>query len=155
KVDPSKTRSYAGVETFPTKCAEGAKDFCRVDATTSAVMYENVSFQNDDVIVQLIVKERQQIAPMAGQVLGKATAKITTDYLNESPLADALTDLLRKITVADVAMINTGGIRAPLEQGNVTYEDFYRVIPFNNHGVVIGPMQTSVLLKALARSAQA
>jgi len=155
KVDPSKTRSYAGVEAFPTKCAVSAKDFCKVDATTNAVMYENASFQNDDAIVQLIAKERREIAPMAGQVLGKATAKITSDSLGESPLADTLTDLLRKITMADVAMINTGGIRAPLEQGDVTYEDFYRVIPFNNHGVVIGPMPASVLLKALARSAQA
>jgi 2',3'-cyclic-nucleotide 2'-phosphodiesterase (5'-nucleotidase family) len=57
--------------------------------------------------------------------------------------------------MADVAIMNTGGIRSPLEPGDVTYEEFYRVIPFNNHGVIIGPMKASNLLKALARSAEA
>jgi 5'-nucleotidase len=153
-VDRSKTKSHAGVEIFLTKCANEAADYCAVDPTTHAVMYEGAPFQNDDAIVQLIAKERQAIAPIAGQVLGKATAKVTTNYTEESPLADALTDLLRQISTADVALINTGGIRAPFEKGDVTYEEFFRVIPFNNHGVVIGPMTASTLLKALARSAE-
>jgi 5'-nucleotidase len=154
-IDPSKTKSYAGVDTFQTKCANEAKDFCAVDAASQAVTYEGAAFQNDDAIVQLIAKERQRIAPVAGQVLGKATAEVTTDYIGESALADTLTDLLRQISMADVALMNTGGIRSPLEPGDVTYEEFFRVIPFNNHGVVIGPMKASNLLKALARSAEA
>jgi 5'-nucleotidase len=153
-VDHSKTKAYWGVETFLTKCANEAKDYCTVDPTTGAVMYEGAIFQNDDAIVQLIAKERQAIAPLAGQVLGNATAEIKVHRTDESPLADALTDLLRQISRADVALMNTGGIRAPLEPGEVTFEKFYRVIPFNNHGVVIGPMTASTLLKALARSAE-
>jgi 5'-nucleotidase len=154
-VDRSKTKSYAGVDTFLTKCANEARDFCAVDPTSQALMYEGALFRNDDAIVQLIANERQQIAPLAGQVLGKATAEITVDRTGESPLADTLTDLLRQISMADVALMNTGGIRSPLEPGDVTYEEFYRVIPFNNHGLVIGPMKASNLLKALARSAEA
>jgi 5'-nucleotidase len=149
-VDHSKTKSYAGVDTFLTKCANEAEDFCAVDPATQAVMYDGAPFRNDDAIVQLITIERQQIASLAGQVLGKATAEVTTDYTGESPLADTLTDLLRQISMADVVLMNTGGIRSPLEPGDVTYEEFYRVIPFNNHGVVIGPMKASSLLKALA-----
>jgi 2',3'-cyclic-nucleotide 2'-phosphodiesterase (5'-nucleotidase family) len=38
--------------------------------------------------------------------------------------------------------------------GDVTYESLFRVLPFNNHGVVIGPMSVSALLKALTRSVQ-
>src|SRR5450759_213564 len=62
---------------------------------------------------------------------------------------------MRQLSMADVALMNTGGIRSPLQPGDVRYEEFYRVIPFNNHGVVIGPMKASNLLKALARSAEA
>lgn len=153
-IDRSKTKSYAGVEIFLNKCAEAARDYCTVDSTTQAVMYEGAPFHNDDAIVQLIANERQAIAPLAGQVLGKATAEIKVDRTNESPLADALTDLLRQISTADVALMNTGGIRAPLETGDVTYEELFRVIPFNNRGVVIGPISASALLMALARSAQ-
>jgi 5'-nucleotidase len=153
-IDRAKTKSYAGIEMFLTKCANEARNFCEIDPTTQAVMYEGTLFRNDDAIVQLIARERQEIAPIAGQVLGKATAQITVDRIGESPLADVLTDLLRQISMADVALMNTGGIRSPLEPGDVTYEEFFRVIPFNNHGVVIGPMAASTLLKALARSAE-
>jgi 2',3'-cyclic-nucleotide 2'-phosphodiesterase (5'-nucleotidase family) len=154
KVDSSKTKSYAGVGIFLNKCADEAQDYCAISSTTQAVTYEGAVFQNDDAIVQLIAKERQIIGPTAGQVLGTATAEVKSNYTDESALADSLTDLLRQISMADVALINTGGIRAPLEPGDVTYEEFFRVIPFNNHGVVIGPMAASVLLKALARSAE-
>jgi len=153
-IDQSKTRSYAGVRTFQDKCAAEAKDYCTVDAASHVVMYEGVPFQNDDDITQLIAKERQAIASLAGQVLGRAAAKVVVNRVDESALADDLTDLLRSISAADVALMNTGGIRAPLDQGDVTYDALYRVIPFNNHGVVIGPMRASVLLKALAQSAQ-
>ena len=94
------------------------------------------------------------IASLAGQVLGRATADIKVDRIAESPLANSLTDLLRRIAAADVAFINTGGIRAPIGSGDVTYEALFRVIPFNNHGVMIGPMPASALLKALIKSAQ-
>jgi len=65
-----------------------------------------------------------------------------------------MTDLLRQLSAADVAFINTGGIRTSLLQGDVTYEALFRVLPFNNHGVVIGPMSIPTLLKALSRSTQ-
>ena len=85
-----------------------------VDSASYAVLYEGEPFQNDDAIVQLAARERQAIAPLAGQVLGKATGKVETNYTEESALADALTDILRTISSTDVALINTGGIRAPL-----------------------------------------
>src|SRR5499427_5425284 len=66
-IDRSKTKSYAGVETFLDKCADAARDYCTVDSTTQAVMYEGAPFYNDDAIVQLIARERQAIAPLAGQ----------------------------------------------------------------------------------------
>jgi len=153
-VDRSKTRSYAAVVPNLTKCADEAKDYCSVDPTTKTVMYEGATFQNDEVIAKLIVTERQVIAPIAGQLLGRATAEVTVDRTGESPLADILTDILRQISMADVALMNTGGIRAPLNPGQVTYEQFFLVIPFNNHGMKLGPMPASTLLKALARSAQ-
>lgn len=153
-VDRAKTKSYDGIEPFLNKCPHGASDYCAIDPQTNAVLYEGVPFQNDDVISQLIAGERQIIAPIAQQLLGKATAEITVDRTGESPLANTLTDLLRSLSTADVALMNTGGMRAPLEPGEITYEQFFLVIPFNNHGLKIGPMPASTLLQALARSAQ-
>src|SRR5262249_13001587 len=69
KSDSSKTKSYAGVEIFPNKCPNEAKDYCAVDSTTGNVTFEGAAFKNDDVIAQLIANERQAIASTAGQVL--------------------------------------------------------------------------------------
>src|SRR5262249_58987471 len=76
-IDRSKTKSYAGVEPFLKKCADAARDYCTVDSTTQAVMYEGAPFHNDDAIVQLIARERQAVAPRAWQGVGKATGEDT------------------------------------------------------------------------------
>src|SRR5262249_61649424 len=68
-IDRSKTKSYAGVETFLDKCADAARDYCTVDSTTQAGMYEGAPFNNDDAIVQLITNERQASAPPCWPVL--------------------------------------------------------------------------------------
>jgi 2',3'-cyclic-nucleotide 2'-phosphodiesterase (5'-nucleotidase family) len=103
-------------------------------------------------IARLIEQARAEVAPIAGRSLGTAAAQIRIDRTKESPLADALTDGLRGVSGADVAFLNTGGIRAPIDAGDVTYEDFYRVIPFNNHGLIVGPMPAEKLLALLDRS---
>jgi len=100
-------------------------------------------------------KRGRQIAPIAGQVLGKATAEVKTDYTGESPLADTLTDLCGQISMADVALMNTGGIRSPLEPGDVTYEGLFRCNSVQQPWRGDWAMKASNLLKALARSAEA
>jgi 5'-nucleotidase len=67
-------------------------------------------------------------------------------------MADFLTDSLRKISGAEVALLNTGGLREDLQAGEVAYEDLFRVLPFGNHAVVIGPISFGKLLPSLERS---
>ena len=50
----------------------------------------------------------------------------------ETNLGDFCTDAFRHVLNTDVAMINGGGIRANLSEGNVTYNDLLSVFPFNN-----------------------
>jgi 2',3'-cyclic-nucleotide 2'-phosphodiesterase (5'-nucleotidase family) len=47
-------------------------------------------------------------------------------------LGQLITDALRHATGADFALSNTGGIRAPIAAGPVTYNDVFRVLPFGN-----------------------
>jgi 2',3'-cyclic-nucleotide 2'-phosphodiesterase (5'-nucleotidase family) len=50
----------------------------------------------------------------------------------EYALGRLVVDAFRAIARADVAMTNTGGVRAPLKAGPVTYGQLYQVQPFAN-----------------------
>jgi 5'-nucleotidase len=54
------------------------------------------------------------------------------DYDAESSLGDFLADSLRQMENADVALLNSGGLRADLPAGELEYGAFYEIIPFDN-----------------------
>jgi 2',3'-cyclic-nucleotide 2'-phosphodiesterase (5'-nucleotidase family) len=70
-VDHSKTKSYAGVDTFPAKCANEAKDFYAIDP--AGLMYEGKLFRNDSYC---LVAKKGAVAPMAGQVLARQRPRL-------------------------------------------------------------------------------
>ncbi|HEX7078629.1 MAG TPA: 5'-nucleotidase C-terminal domain-containing protein, partial [Candidatus Eisenbacteria bacterium] len=55
----------------------------------------------------------------------------------ESPLGNFAADVLREAGRADVAVMNIGGIRAPIPKGPVTVGDLMSVFPFSNDVVVV------------------
>ncbi|KAL5019670.1 hypothetical protein ScPMuIL_002562 [Solemya velum] len=54
-------------------------------------------------------------------------------------------------TEASVSLVNSGGIRAPIEKGNVTMEDVLTVMPFGNYIDVI-TIRGNVLMEVLSHS---
>jgi 5'-nucleotidase len=91
-------------------------------------------------------KYRTAVAPLANKVVGSITADIssTANRAGESPLGDVIADGMLKYTAsaqAQLAIMNPGGIRAPLSYANspggeapgqVTYGECFTVQPFNN-----------------------
>lgn len=61
-----------------------------------------------------------------------ATNSVTILAHTTERLGNLITDAMRRAAGTDVALSNTGGIRAPLGEGAVTYNDAYRVLPFDN-----------------------
>jgi 2',3'-cyclic-nucleotide 2'-phosphodiesterase (5'-nucleotidase family) len=55
----------------------------------------------------------------------------------ETNLGDLVADILREISGADAAIINGGGIRASLKQGEIKIKDIYTILPFDNYVVSI------------------
>lgn len=71
----------------------------------------------------------------------------------ETPLGNFVADVIRQASGADLAIINSGGIRAGLPQGEITVGDVYTTLPFDNKLVVV-PMpgwQVRELLDFVAR----
>ena len=55
----------------------------------------------------------------------------------ETNLGDLCSDAYRIVTGADISYVNGGGIRAPMDKGDVTFNDLLSVFPYNNKVVVL------------------
>jgi 5'-nucleotidase len=62
----------------------------------------------------------------------QVTKHLGRDYDHESALGSFLADSLREMEKADVALLNSGGLRADLRAGELTYGTIYEVLPFDN-----------------------
>jgi 2',3'-cyclic-nucleotide 2'-phosphodiesterase (5'-nucleotidase family) len=155
RLDAQKTRAFAGIALFHDQCdPQQPKDgfFCEAKSPRAAPLYEGVPAVENVRILDLVREARKAIAPISDRKLGVAKGQIFVDRISESPLANAMTDALRKLTGVEISFMNSSGIRAPLDSGDFTYEELFKVIPFNNHAVLAGPMPRSTLLQLLTRS---
>jgi 5'-nucleotidase len=105
-------------------------------------------------------KYRTAVSPIANRVVGSISADLTTaaNAAGESSLGDVIADAQLGYTTstagAQIALMNPGGIRAPLTFGNspggeapgqVTYGECFTVQPFNN--LVVTQTLTGAQLK--------
>jgi 2',3'-cyclic-nucleotide 2'-phosphodiesterase (5'-nucleotidase family) len=65
------------------------------------------------------------------------TVSRTADSGGDSALGNFVTAALRQSAGADVAFVNTTGIRADVPKGTVTLDDLYRVLPFDDEVVTL------------------
>jgi 5'-nucleotidase len=78
-------------------------------------------------------------------------------YRMESNLGDLITDVMKEHYGADVAILNSGGIRSNLNKGDITMGDVYSVLPFDNRLVILdvkGSKLKEVLQYSLSRRGQ-
>ncbi len=96
--------------------------------------YENAPVLPDAGIDRVLAPALAQIRTLkerpVGIVLGTSIRRLTPD----SPLGNLFTDaLLAAVPGADVALHNSsGGLRADLPEGSLTYGSVYEVMPFDN-----------------------
>jgi 5'-nucleotidase len=80
----------------------------------------------------------RRVAAKRDEKVGIVTAeRFTRDYGAESPLGDLVADALRKSAGSDVALMNSGGIRADLPAGNLSYGEVFAVSPFDNYPTLV------------------
>ncbi|MFN7685442.1 MAG: bifunctional metallophosphatase/5'-nucleotidase [Oligoflexia bacterium] len=85
------------------------------------------------------------------KVVGTAAVNLTHERSREATLGNFITDAMREGLKADIAITNPGGIRAPIESGEIRYEDVYRSFPFDNDVVVLelNHQQLKLLLQVI------
>ena len=115
-----------------------------------------------DKVQAMIDQYNKDVDDYYGAVVGKSE---TTLYTNdpetgnrlvrnsETNLGDFVADAYRAITGADIAISNGGGLRAPINEGEITRKDLVNVNPFGNE---IGAVEVTgqTILDALEHAAR-
>jgi 5'-nucleotidase len=73
-----------------------------------------------------------EVLQIKKKVVGNAARPLEHVRERESELGNLITDAMREIMNADIAITNPGGIRASIDGGPIRYEDVFRAFPFDN-----------------------
>jgi len=111
--------------------------------------FHGETITEDPQIVALLQPTLDSSKLVKEKVLAKAARPIDHPQFNESPLGNLVADAMRSSIRTDFAYVNSGGIRAPIEHGPVTYGDIFRSIPFDNRVVKlqIYPKELNLILR--------
>ncbi len=81
---------------------------------------------------KIVEKYKASIEREMGRVIGASSVAMELRADRECLMANWIADVMRRHAKADLAAINTFGIRAELPRGELTYGHLYRVMPFDN-----------------------
>lgn len=99
------------------------------------------NLEEDTAVASIIEDYRGQLDGKMKEVVGKTSVSLDgerqTVRLKESNLGNAVADSLREMTGADIALQNGGGIRASINEGDITLENVYAALPFDNTVVMV------------------
>lgn len=87
----------------------------------------------DKDMQEIVDKYLIKLNPILQEVVTKVNVELNhskTDGL--SPLGQFISQYIRKVTNTDVVVYNGGGLRKPLQAGEITVGDMWEVLPFDN-----------------------
>ena len=93
----------------------------------------------DGAVSVVVTAAEQQVAPQTEQVVGRAARRLTrhASEAGECPLGNLIADAHRAALKSDVAFTNLGGIRADIDEGEVTWGELFSAQPFDDDLVVL------------------
>ena len=100
--------------------------------------YEGITIRPNKRVAAAIEPYLRRVASKRNEKLGaRTTARFVRSYVSESALGNLLTDAMREASGADIAFMNSGGIRSDLREGELVYSDIFEVSPFDNFPAVV------------------
>lgn len=111
-----------------------------VDANTRRFYEESETndFPVDENVKKIIEKYNDDLAPTLLEEVTELKFDLFHDrYAGVTPLGVTVAEAMRKSAGTQVAIVNGGGIRAPLSKGTLTLGDMYTILPFDNNVVTM------------------
>ncbi len=103
-----------------------------VDRTLELWTMRAADVEPDPEIARLVARYRSEVAEVAERPIARLVETLERRRSEESALGDLIADAQRAAADAQIAIVNGGGIRTALPAGPVTYDDVFRVQPFQN-----------------------
>ncbi len=96
----------------------------------------------DDAVNKILNNARNSVDEIAKQKLTELKGPFTTEggRISDSLLGNLYSDLMRSSAKTDIAMINSGDLRASLPMGTLLFEDFFNAVPKNLRRVTLNPL---------------
>jgi 5'-nucleotidase/UDP-sugar diphosphatase len=93
----------------------------------------------EEKVAAIVEKWADKVNESMGRVIAEAEVDLDGENVRvrETNLGNFISDILRKESGADAAIINGGGLRTSIKKGPVTVGNIYSVLPFNNYIVGI------------------
>lgn len=106
------------------------------------ISYEAMSLVKPDEKIEAIEKEVDETnKPFLEKIVGKTLVDLEGrrefNRKQETNLGNLVTDAMREVSKADIAITNGGGIRATIEKGDVTMGEVLTAFPFTNFTVTV------------------
>ncbi|MCB8932871.1 MAG: 5'-nucleotidase/apyrase family protein [Fimbriimonadaceae bacterium] len=113
-----------------------------VTAWRGAPVVVDASIPDDPFALSALDAFRMPILAASRKVVGKSDAGVPNEEgrLRESAMGDLIADATLEACAAsnpDFAVVNSGGVRAPLPSGTITYDKLVEVQPFANTLIVM------------------
>lgn len=112
--------------------------------TITTELIETESYTNTDASADALLAEiNEAYSALGNRKIGDSEIELITHdgdkrlvRTTETNLGNLCADAIKTVTKVDIAYVNGGGIRAPIEIGEVSFNDIFSVFPFNNQIVV-------------------
>lgn len=126
------------------------------EGTCRSRLIPTTEIESDMDVDSFVQKKKEKVLADGRRVVGMAEVDLfSRDKLGnrivrsqETTIGNLCADAFRMMLQTDVALVNSGGIRANLLQGEITYNHLLAVFPFNN-AACIGMMTGQQLMDAL------
>lgn len=97
---------------------------------------KTISGEEDPNLLAILNPLIQSFAGKLKVVVGETSVFLDGERTNirfkETNLGNLVTKSVQYMTSSDIAILNSGGIRASIPAGNITYGDIFKVLPFSN-----------------------
>jgi 2',3'-cyclic-nucleotide 2'-phosphodiesterase (5'-nucleotidase family) len=94
------------------------------------------SIKPDSAVASLVARVRAELGPAIERVIANASEAIPRGS-GENPMGRLIADGWRYNTGAQIAFMNTGGVRGSIDAGPITWGELYTVHPFANRLITL------------------
>ncbi|MEO0184984.1 MAG: 5'-nucleotidase C-terminal domain-containing protein, partial [candidate division WOR-3 bacterium] len=91
----------------------------------------------DSALLEILLSWERTTKKGFDEVIGYAKKDLNRAGFEESPMGNLITDAMREYFNVDIAIHNSGGIRANIKKGEITFRDCYYVDALSNTAVLM------------------